>query len=120
MLSTIDILSLIEEQKTVDIKQLTKKLEIPLGNLKEILIDLAKYKLVEYNEKTGKIKLPNWLAKIDREIEELKPATGAIILPKYQEIKIQDFTIGNFTKSDLELKVRLKARLKEIAICDLS
>ena len=120
MLSTIDILSLIEEQKTVDIKQLAKELEIPVGNLKEILIDLTRYKLIEYNEKTGKIKLPNWLTKIDEEIEELKPATGAIILPRYQEIRIQDIAIGNFTKNDLELKVRLKARFKEIAICDLS
>jgi hypothetical protein len=114
------MLSLIEEQKTIDIKQLAKKLEIPVGNLKEILMDLAKYKLVDYNGKTGKIKLPDWLTKIDKEIEELKPATGAIILPRYQEIKIQDITIGNFTKNDLDLKVRLKARLKEIAICDLS
>jgi hypothetical protein len=120
MLSTIDILSSVEEQKTVDIKQLAKKLEIPLSSLKEILIDLALYKLVEYNEKTGKINLPNWLTKIDKEIEKLKPAIGAIILPRYQEIKIQDITIGNFTKNDLELKVRLKARLKEIAICDVS
>jgi hypothetical protein len=84
------------------------------------MINLVRYKLVEYNEKTGEIKLPDWLAKIDKEIEELKPATGAIILPRYQEIKIQDITIGNFTKNDLDLKVRLKARLKEIAICDLS
>jgi len=120
MLSTIDILSLIEEQKTVDVKQLSKKLEIPLSNLKQILIDLATYELIEYNEKTGKIKLPNWLTKIDREIKELKPATGAIILPRYQEIKVQDLAIGNFTKNDLELKVRLRARLKEITICDLS
>jgi hypothetical protein len=120
MLSTIDMLSLIEEQKTIDIKQLAKKLEISAGSLKEILMDLAKYKLVEYNEKTGKIKLPDWLTKIDKEIEKLKPATGAIILPRYQEIKIQDITIGNFTKNDLDLKVRLKARFKEIAICDLS
>jgi len=120
MLNTIDILLLIEEQKTIDIKQLSEKLEIPLSNLKEILVDLAKYKLIEYNAKTGKIKLPNWLSNIDKEIEELKPATGAIILPRYQEIKIQDLIIGNFTKNDLELKVRLKARLKEIVICELS
>jgi hypothetical protein len=120
MLSTIDLLSLIEEQKTIGIKQLAKKLEISVGNLKEVMMDLVKYKLVEYNEKTGEIKLPNWLTKIDKEIEELKPATGAIILPRYQEIKIQDITIGNFTKNDLDLKVRLKARFKEIAICDLS
>jgi len=120
MLSTIDVLSLIEEQESVDIKQLAKKLETPLGNLKEILIDLARYKLIEYTEETGKIKLPNWLTKINKEIEKLKPATGAIILPRYQEIKIQDITIGNFTKNELELKVRLKAKLKEIAICDVS
>lgn len=120
MLSTIGILSLIEEQKKVDIKQLAKKLEIPLGDLKVILRDLIRYKLIEYNEKTGNINLPDWLTKIDREIEELKPATGAIILPRYQEIKIQDIGIGNFTKTDLELKVRLKARFKEIVICDVN
>jgi predicted transcriptional regulator len=114
------MLSLIEEQKTVDVKQLAKKLEIPLSSLKEILTGLAEHKLIEYNETTGKINLPNWLTKIDKEIEKLKPATGAIILPRYQEIKIQEITIGNFTKNDLELKVRLKARLREIAICDAS
>ena len=120
MLSTIDLLSLIEEQKTFDIRQLAKKLQIPLGNLKEVLADLARHKLLDYNEKTGRIKLPNWLAKIDKEIQELAPATGAIILPRYQEIRIQDVAIGNFTKNDLELNVRLKAKLKEIAICDVS
>jgi hypothetical protein len=120
MLSTVDVLSLIEEQKTVDVKQLAKKLEIPLSNLKEILTGLAEHKLIEYNETTGKINLPSWLTKIDKEIEKLKPATGAIILPRYQEIKIQEITIGNFTKNDLELKVRLKARLREVAICDVS
>src|SRR3990170_8481121 len=94
MLSTIDILSSVEEQKTVDIKQLAKKLEIPLSSLKEILTDLAQYKLVEYNEKTGKINLPSWLTKIDKEIEKLKPATRAIILPRYQEICITKQEFG--------------------------
>jgi hypothetical protein len=74
---------------------------------------------LEYDEKTGRIRLPSWLIKIDKEVEELAPATGAIILPRFQEIKIQDVAVGNFTRNDLELKVRLKARSKEIAICDL-
>jgi hypothetical protein len=120
MPNTIDVLSLIEEQKTISIKQLAEKLEIPPDNLKEILLDLAKFKLVECNEKTGKITLPSWLTRIDKEIEKAKPATGAIILPRFQEIKIQDITIGNFTKNDLELNVRFKAKLKEIVVCDLS
>jgi DNA-binding transcriptional MerR regulator len=119
MLSTADVLSSIEEKRTVSVKKLAKKLEIPLDNMKEILADLAEHKLVEYNEKTGRTRLPNWLSKIDEEIEGLKPATGAIILPRYQEIKIQDVTIGNFTKNDLELKLRIKAGQKEIAVCDV-
>jgi len=120
MLITIDILSIIEEQKSYDIKQLAKKLEIQLDQLEEIVMDLSKHNLIEYNPKTGKVRLPAWLVNIDKEIENIKPATGAIIIPKNEEIKIEDVTIGNFTKNDLELKIRLKAKLKEIAICDTS
>jgi DNA-binding IclR family transcriptional regulator len=119
MLTTMDLLTLIEEEKTIDIRQLAKRLDISILTLKQILTDLAEHELVEYNEKTGKLRLPSWLIEIDKEIEELAPATGAIILPRFQEIKIQDVAVGNFTRNDLELKVRLKAMSKEIAICDV-
>ena len=115
----MDLLTLIEEQKTIDIRKLAKKLDIPILTLKQILTDLTEHKLLEYNEKTEELRLPSWLIEIDKEIEELAPATGAIILPRFQEIKIQDVAVGNFTRNDLELKVRLKARSKEITICDL-
>jgi hypothetical protein len=118
MPTTIDILSVIEEQKTTNIKQLSKRLEIPPEILAQILLNLTHYHLIECNEKTGKINLPPWLTKIDHEIEKTKPSTGTIILPRYQELKIQDIAIGNFTKNDLELNIRLKANLKEIVICD--
>jgi hypothetical protein len=41
--------------------------------------------------------LPNWLTKIDKEIEKLKPSIGAITLPRYQEICItkQEFDQKN-------------------------
>lgn len=120
MLSTTDILSVIEEEKTYDIKQLAKKLEIQMEQLEKILKDLSKYNLVEYNQQTGKVKISPWLINIDKEIEDLKPATGTIILPKNQEIKLQDVTIGNFTDEDLELNVKMKTKQKEIAICKIS
>ena len=120
MPSTIDLLSLIEEYKIMNIRQLARKLEIPLRDLKEILMDLLEYKLVDYEEETGKVKLASWLNSINKEINELKPSTGTIILPRYQEIMIQDVAVGNFTRNDLELKVRLKAGSKEIAICNLA
>jgi len=119
MLSAIDILSTIEEEKTYNIKQLAKKFEMESEQLKEILEDLSKHNLIEYNPQTGKVTLPAWLININKEIKTIKPATGAIILPRYQEIKIQEISIGNFTRNDLELKMRFRAKLKEIAICDI-
>jgi hypothetical protein len=71
---------------------------------------------VEYDEQTGQVKLPPWLVNIERQVEIIKPATGTIILPKNQEITIQDIVIGNFTDKDLELNLMLKAKLKEVAI----
>jgi hypothetical protein len=120
MLRTIDILSTIEEQDVYDVKYLAKRLQVPLEQLKEILINMRRHSLIEYDPRTGKVTLPTWLINIERKMEKMKPATGEMIIPKYQEIKIQDIIIGNFTKNDLELKLRLNAKLKEIAICDTS
>jgi len=118
MLRTIDILSTIEEQEVYDVKYLAKKLQIPLEQLKEILMNMRRHSLIEYDPRTGKVMLPTWLISIEKRMEKMKPATGEMIIPKYQEIKIQDIIIGNYTKNDLELRLRLNAKLKEIAICD--
>lgn len=119
MLSIIDILSTIEEEETYNIKQLAKRLETSKEQLKKIIKDLREHDLVEYDDQTGQVKLPLWLVNIEKEFENIKPATGNVILPKNQEIKIQDVVIGNFTDKDLELSLRLKPKLKEIAICNL-
>ncbi len=120
MPTTADILAIIEEEEAYNIKQLAKKLEIPAEQLEKILKVLREHDLLEYDEQTGEVKLPLWLVNIEKEVESLKPATGTIILPKNQEITIQDVVIGNFTDKDLELNVRLKMKLKEIAICNVS
>jgi hypothetical protein len=117
MPTTTDLLSIIEEEETIDVGHLAKKLGLHTNQLKEILEHLSKHNLVEYNQKTGMIRPPSWLIDIDTKIEGIKPATGTIILPKYQEIKLQDLAIGNFTDNDLELNMRLNGKQKEIAIC---
>jgi len=111
---------MIEEEEAYNIKQLAKKLEIQLEQLEKIIKDLSEHELVEYNQQTGKVKTSPWLTNINKEIEGIKPATGTIILPKNQEIKLQDVTIGNFTDTDLELNVKLRTRQKEIAVCKIT
>jgi len=117
MLTTTDILYTIEEED-YNIKQLAKRLGAQLDQVEKILKELSEHNLIESNPQTGKIKLSQWLIDINKEMENIKPATGTVILPKNQEIKLQDITIGNFTDKDLELNLRLTAKQKEIAICE--
>lgn len=119
MLNITDILTTIREEETYNIKKLAKKLEIPTEQLEKIIESLKEHDLLEYNEQTGQIRLPSWLTSIEKEFENIKPAVGNIILPKNQEITIQDVLIGNFTDKDLELNIRIKAKKKEIAISNV-
>jgi len=120
MLTVAEILALIEEQKTKNLRQLARETDIPKEQLHLILKDLCQYNLVEYDVETGSVKVSKWLQNLNQKIEKSKPPTGQIILPKLGEIKLQDIIIGNYTSRDLELKIRLKARQKEIAICELT
>jgi predicted transcriptional regulator len=120
MLTVADLLTLIQDERNPNIKKLAKKLEIPQDQLQEVIKILERHKLLKYDSKAEKITLPKWLSNINKKIEATKPTTGEIILPKYQEIQIQDITIGNYTKEALGLKIWLKAKRKEIAICSIT
>lgn len=120
MQTVADLLTLLEEQKTKNIEKLAEETEIPKEVLHLILKDLDKRNLVKYNDKTGEVTLPAWLLEVNEKIEKGKAPAGEVILPKCTEVRVQDIVIGNFTSKDLALKIRLRARIKEIAICDLT
>ncbi|MEM3703836.1 MAG: hypothetical protein QXX79_05425 [Candidatus Bathyarchaeia archaeon] len=120
MSTVADLLLIIEGQKTKSIRQLAKETEIPEDKLHAILTELRKHNLVDYDLATGTVALPKWLLNIDKKVEKERPAVGQIILPRNKEIQIQDTLIGNYTTNDLELKVRLRAKLKEIALCNIT
>lgn len=120
MATTADLLTTIEEKTINNIKQLAKETGIPQEKLHPILTNLSHHNLIEYSPKTGQLALPKWLINLNQEIEKEKPAIGEIILPKYKEIQLQDIIIGNYTGNDLELKIRLKPKRKEIAICPVT
>ncbi len=120
MATTADLLTTIEEKTIDNIKELAKETGIPPEKLHPILTNLNNHTLIEYNPKTGKLALPRWLVNLSRQIEKEKPTIGEIILPKYKEIQLQDIIIGNYTGNDLELRITLKAKRKEIAICPLT
>jgi predicted transcriptional regulator len=119
MLTVADLLTLIQEEENLNIRKLAKKLEIPQEQLQEVIKTLERRNLLKYDSETEKITLPKWLLNINKKIEATKPTAGEIILPKYQEIQIQDIVIGNYTKEALGLKIWIKAKRKEIAICEI-
>ena len=57
--------------------------------------------------------LPNWLTKIDKEIEKLKPAIGAIILPRYQEICITKQEFGQKNPCSSRMKMIFMSGINE-------
>jgi hypothetical protein len=114
-----EIFCLIEEEGTGSVKELAKKLEIPVTQLERVLTDLSGKNVLEYDPQTGKIRLPKWIVNLGKELENIKPATGAIVLPTNQKIEFQDVVIENFTNTDLELRIRLRTKRKEIAICTI-
>jgi hypothetical protein len=120
MITATDILFEIEEKETYKIKDLAKRLEIPIDQLEKVLKNLSQINVAEYDPKKGIVRLSQWLVNLNGEIENIKPATGTIILPKNQTIKLQDVAIGNFTDEDIELNIRLATKQKEIAICKTS
>lgn len=120
MITTADILTLVQEQKKPNIKKLSKKLEIPEEKLHEILLILNKHNLIKYDLSTGKITLPRWLSNINKRMEAVKPVIGEIILPRYQEAQIQDISIGNYMEEAISLRIYFKAKRKEIAICKVT
>jgi hypothetical protein len=115
-----EILLAIEEGETLSDIELAKKLDIPMDQLEKILTDMMEKSVVEYDKQSGKIRLSGWIANLGKELETVRPATGSIVLPKNQEVKLQDVVIGNYTSSDLELLVRLRTNRKEIALRNIS
>jgi hypothetical protein len=111
-----EILLAIEEEEALSAKELAEKLGIPMDQLEKILADMMKKSVVEYDKQSGRIRLSGWIANLGKELETVKPATGSIIVPKNQEVKLQDVVIENFTGTDLELLVRLRTNRKEIAL----
>jgi hypothetical protein len=91
---------------------------VAMRALQEVIKTLERRNVLKYDSETEKITLPKWLSNINKKMEATKPTVGEIILPKYQEIQIQDIVIGNYTKEALALKIWIKAKIKEIAICE--
>lgn len=120
MPTIVDILTLISEEEKCSLKQLAERLKIPEEKLEAVVKELSENDIVEYDQHSGIVKMSSWLAEVERGVEEIRPAVGTIIIPKNQEVKIQDIAIQNFTGGDLEINVRLKAKLREISIRNLT
>lgn len=120
MTTATDILFAMEEKENYTTKELVKKLAIPVDQLERILRGLSEVNLVEYDVHKGIVELSSWLANLNKEIKNIEPAVGTIILPKNQEVELQDIIIGNFTDKDIELAVRLSAKQKELSMHNTS
>jgi len=101
------------------LKQLSRRLSIPLDQLAEISKSLAERGLIKYEEGSRLVKInPEWELLLSEEEEKVdhKPAVGTVILPPRQSVKIQDVHITNATSLDIELWIKICNKLMDLAI----
>jgi len=112
------ILELIKDGKWHEVDKIARKLEVSSEEILALAKTLQQLKLVEFDQGKNKIKLISWVRRLlaSLHVDNDKEVTCSIILPPKTSIKIQDSSIGNLTKSKLELCLRVNRGIKELAI----
>ena len=114
------LFSLIEDGRWHKIKDLAKELNLPSEKVAQITTFLAKAKLIDYNEKTKKVKLQEWIKNLPalKSNKNSKRLIGTLILPRNGgSAEIQGITIHNNSNLDLELDFLIEnGKVKEINI----
>lgn len=117
-----DLIQLLQDGKWHGLDQITKALETPLNQLREVVQSLEKHDLIQRNNEKNEIKLNHaWKTLLIEDdskenVSQEKVAVGTLIVPPYKSILIQYTNITNLTDASLEVAVRIDNRLCEIAI----
>jgi hypothetical protein len=103
-----------------NIPELADQIEIPADKLTEFSQFLSKQGIIEYEEKTQRIKIkPEWKELTPEEKEpttEPKITVATIIIPPETTVDIQNALIHNATKIELEVTLRINGKIQEVVI----
>ena len=102
-----------------DVHQIADQIEIQTGKLIEFSQFLSEQGIIEYEDKTSRIKLePEWNRLLPDESEPAEPKTtvATFIIPPETTINAQYTRISNLSKIELEVTLRISNKIQEVAI----
>lgn len=118
----IHMFTILEDGAWHSLKEIAEQTAVPIDKLASYCQNISKHQLVEYDVKTGKVRLGNQLKnmimklKPDEEAEWQRLGAGTIIIPPQKIFQIQQVTIQNTTEQDLEFEFTFNKKLREIVI----
>ena len=123
-LQTIDhFLTKLQDGAWHSLRTLSRNFNIPKNRLETLSALLAEPKIVEYNPAKSQVKIGNrWrklLENTDTEGKRHKTAVGTVALPPNGTVTVQGVQMTNLLKKEIEINMRLDARIREIAISDV-
>jgi hypothetical protein len=105
------------------LKTLAKNFKTPKKKLETLSELLAGPNIVEYNPEKSQVKIgKRWqklLDNTDPEGKSEKTAVGTVVLPPERTVTVQGVQMTNLLKKEIEISMKLNAKVKEIAISDV-
>jgi hypothetical protein len=109
---------LLKDETWHSTKEIAEKRNLTIEQITRTARTLAQQNLIQYNEKTGWLKInPEYKVLLtEEEKPPHKPAIGSIILPAKETITIQDIVVTNITDTNLELLIKTCKKQTKLAI----
>jgi hypothetical protein len=116
-------LNLIQDGTWHSLGTLSRNFKTPEKKLENLSELLAGPKIVEYNPGKSQVKIgKRWQKFIDNTGTEggsEKTAVGTVVLPPKRAVTVQGVQMTNLLKKEIEISMKLNARIREIAISDV-
>lgn len=101
------------------INELSDQLGLPPSKLTKLSKFLSDHDLLQYDEKTHRIKIKLvWKLLLPSEEEPTEPkiAVATFMIPPQTSIDVQSTRISNISKVEVEVNLRIDDKIKEMAI----
>jgi hypothetical protein len=118
-LSAEKIFSVLKDEAWHSVAELSEKTEIEANKLVEYSQFLAGKGIVLYDDKNQRVKIvPEWSRLLPPETELVEPRSTVanFIIPGKTSVVVQSTRISNLSQIELEVTLRIKDRIREVAI----
>jgi hypothetical protein len=118
-LSAEKIFTLLKDEAWHSVAELSEKTEVEANKLVKYSQFLARKGIVQYDDQNLRVKVEReWRRLLPDETELIEPRSSVanFIIPGKTSVVVQSTRISNLSSIDLEVTLRIKDRIREVAV----